>query len=82
MKAELMKTLDFHLFDANLNTNVTTQTGAGQDLSPEMKVFYDRRLVKEAEPQLIHDQFGQKRPIPKGSGRLSSSESSPAYQKH
>lgn len=68
MKAELLK-LDFHLFDGNLNTNVTTQTGVGQDLSPEMKVFYDRKLIQEAEPQLIHDQFGQKRPIPKGAGK-------------
>ena len=68
MKAELIK-LDFHLFDVNLNTNVTTQTGEGQDLSAEMKVFYDKALIKCAEPELIHDQFGQKRPIPKNGGK-------------
>ena len=68
MKFDLMK-LDFHLFDVTHNTNVTTQTGSGQDLSAEMKTFYDRALIKCAEPELIHDQFGQKRPIPKGAGK-------------
>lgn len=68
MKFDLLK-LDFHLFDVTHNTNVTTQTGAGQDLSAEMKTFYDRALIKCAEPELIHDQFGQKRPIPKGAGK-------------
>lgn len=68
MKFDLMK-LDFHLFDVEHNTNVTTQTGSGQDLSAEMKTFYDRALIKCAEPELIHDQFGQKRPIPKGAGK-------------
>jgi len=67
--------MNFHLFDDDgrgtspLNVNWTGQTGAGQDLSPEMKTFYDRALLKCAEPNLIHDQFGQKRPIPKGSGK-------------
>ena len=68
MKFDLMK-LDFHLFNVEHNTNVTTQTGSGQDLSAEMKTFYDRALIKCAEPELIHDQFGQKRPIPKGAGK-------------
>lgn len=68
MKFDLMK-LNFHLFDVAHNTNVTTQTGTGQDLSAEMKTFYDRALIKCAEPELIHDQFGQKRPIPKGAGK-------------
>lgn len=66
MRFDLLK-LDFHLFD--LRTNVTTQTGEGQDLSAEMKVFYDKALIKCAEPELIHDQFGQKRPIPKNAGK-------------
>lgn len=65
--------LDFNLFatdeETNLNANYTGQTGAGQDLSPEMKTFYDRVLIRLAEPNLVHDQFGQKRPIPKGSGK-------------
>lgn len=39
------------------------------DLSPEMKVFYDKTLLEEAQPNLVHSQFGQKRPIPKGNGK-------------
>ena len=40
-----------------------------QDLSPEMKTFYDNNLIYLAEPKMIHDQFGQKRPIPGGNGK-------------
>lgn len=35
-----------------------------QDLSAEMREFYDENLIRHAEPKLIHDQFAQKRPIP------------------
>lgn len=80
----MKKNYNFHLFDdgsvfmnatnaaqanASLNVNVTSQTGAGQDLSPEMKIFYDKALLRSAEPELVHDQFAQKRPIPKGNGK-------------
>lgn len=51
------------LFDAY--TNVTTDSG----LSDEMKTYYSMRLINLAEPELIHDQFGQKHPIPKNSGK-------------
>ena len=59
--------VNLRLFDSN--TNVTTQTGEGQDLSPEMKVYYSDYLIDNAMPKLVHDQFGQKRPIPKGKGK-------------
>ena len=53
--------------------NATTRTGGNytalQDLSPEMKTFYDKNLIRLAEPELVHDQFGQKRPIPGGNGK-------------
>lgn len=42
-----------------------SNTGAS-GLSAEMKTFYDMRLIDEASPMLVHEQFGQKRPIPKG----------------
>ena len=51
------------------NTNVTTQTGAGQDLSPEMKTYYNKNLIRYAKPLLVHGQFGQKKPIPKRGGK-------------
>ena len=58
----------------NSSYNSTTKTGgtytALQDLSPEMKTFYDKNLIRLAEPELVHDQFGQKRPIPAGNGKV------------
>ena len=41
----------------------------GNDLSPEMKTYYDMELIEYAQANLVHDQFGQKRPIPQGSGK-------------
>jgi N4-gp56 family major capsid protein len=56
--------LNLQLF-AEVNTNVTTDAG----LAAENKTFYDLALIQEAGPNLIHDQFGQKRPIPKHGGK-------------
>lgn len=52
-----------NLFDGN--TNVTTDGG----LSDEMKTFYSDYLIDMAEPELVHDQFAQKHPIPKNGGK-------------
>ena len=41
----------------------------GNDLSPEMKTYYDMNLIDYAQAALVHDQFGQKRPIPAGNGK-------------
>ncbi len=57
------KAMSLALFDAN--TNVTTDTG----LTNEMKTFYSNYLISLAEPELVHDQFGQKHPIPKNGGK-------------
>ena len=38
-------------------------------LSPEMKTYYSKYLIDNAEPSLVHAQFGQKRPIPKNGGK-------------
>lgn len=38
-------------------------------LSPEMKTFYDKDLLRNAKPILVHNQFGQKRNIPKNGGK-------------
>lgn len=66
----MKKTKDMYLYPMMLNlfdayTNVTTDSG----LSDEMKTYYSMRLINLAEPELIHDQFGQKHPIPKNSGK-------------
>ena len=45
------------------------QTTLLDGLSAEMKTFYDMTLLDEAQAALVHDQFGQKRPIPKNGGK-------------
>ena len=47
----------------------TVQTTLLDGLSPEMKTFYDMTLIDEASANLVHDQFGQKRPIPANGGK-------------
>lgn len=66
-------------FDLQLlanHVNVTTDVRTSEqhyptynDLSAEMKTFYDMTLLDYAGPQLVHDQFGQKRPIPRNGGK-------------
>ena len=41
------------------HVNVTTDATSGNNLSAEMKTFYDMTLIDEAQAQLVHDQFGQ-----------------------
>lgn len=56
-----------HMFMLGMHgpTNVTTDSG----LSAEMKTYYSDYLIDMAEPELVHDQFGQKKPIPKNGGK-------------
>ena len=56
-------TIDLQLFAATVQTTLLT------DLSPENKTFYDMTLIDEAGPELVHDQFAQKRPIPANGGK-------------
>lgn len=49
----------------NLNTNLTTDSG----LSSTVVTYYDRKLIKNAKPRLVHQRFGQKRQIPKNGGK-------------
>ncbi|MBQ5667130.1 MAG: N4-gp56 family major capsid protein [Oscillospiraceae bacterium] len=57
--------LNLQLFAGAMNTNVTGDSG----LSVENKTFYDKNLIQEAQAELVHDQFAQKRPIPKNGGK-------------
>lgn len=54
------------LFAAGEEVNKTSDSG----LSAEMKTFYDKTLITLASPYLVHDQFGQKRDIPKNGGKI------------
>ena len=60
----------FGLLIFNLQMFADTQTTLLEGLSAEMKTFYDMTLIDEAAPALVHDQFGQKRPIPKNGGKV------------
>ena len=69
-------TIDLQLFATLANgANATVAAGTmatgavNTQLSAEMKTYYDMNLIEEATPELVHDQFGQSRPIPKGSGK-------------
>ena len=53
----------------NLQLFAEVQTTLLPGLSAEMKTFYDMTLIDEAQANLVHDQFGQKRPIPKNGGK-------------
>ena len=49
--------------ETNMNPNTTT------GLSAEMKTYYSDYLIDNATPNLVHDQFGQKHPIPANGGK-------------
>lgn len=56
--------VNLQLFDGG-GTNKTTDS----QLSAEMKTYYSDYLVDNAVPKLVHDQFGQRHPIPQGGGK-------------
>ena len=62
MKNKTYLQMDLQLFAEVMNA--TTSSG----LTVEMKTFYDKNLIEQASPKLVHAQFGQKRPIPKNGG--------------
>ena len=63
---EKILTLDLQLFaDFDMNTQTTGTAG----LSAEMKDFYSKDLIELASPNLIHAQFGSKKPLPKNGGK-------------
>lgn len=53
----------------NFAVQTTTLHATGNDLSPEMKTYYDKELIRLAEPELVHDQFAQKKNIPANGGK-------------
>lgn len=51
--------------NTGFNANPNTTNG----LSAEMKTYYSDYLIDNAVPNLVHDQFGQKHPIPANGGK-------------
>lgn len=60
--------LNLQMFAYDPQSQPTNYTGS-PELSAEMKTHYDMTLIDEATPMLVHDQFGQPKPIPKGKGK-------------
>ena len=57
------------MMNFNIQLFADAQTNTTGTMSVEMKTFYEKRLIDNAEPNLVHDQFGDKYPIPEGSGK-------------
>ena len=49
--------------------NINTTTTPAGELTPGMQTYYDKELIRNARPRLVHDMFAQKKPIPKNSGK-------------
>lgn len=71
--------INLQLFAETVNTSQGIPVAGGDgtytftetnNLKPEMKTFYDKVLLREAQANLVHDQFGQKRNIPKNGGKI------------
>ena len=59
--------LDLQMFATASTQNQNTTSASG--MSAEMKTFYEKRLIDQAEPALVHDQFGDPYPIPANGGK-------------
>ena len=72
MGYEEIKLTHFSAGDVMNATGGTVEQGIVTNenaLSPEMKTFYDKTLITLAGANLVHEQFGQRRPIPKHGGK-------------
>ena len=61
------KLLTFFATGENTTTDINATTT--DTLTPEMKTYYDKLLIKLTGPALVHYQFAQKRNIPKNGGK-------------
>ena len=61
---------DLQLFaESDSSTTTATLPNTTATMSNEMKTFYEKRLIDQAEPRLVHDQFADYYPIPMGGGK-------------
>lgn len=67
MNTNAVKLWNLQMFaDASAQLQNTTGTTG---MKPEIKTYYERRLIELAEPKLVHDQFGDSYPIPQNNGK-------------
>lgn len=66
-----MKQLEYQRFMLNLQlfAEPNTHTTSSDEMSAEMKTYYNDTLIDIAGPELVHDQFADKYPIPKNGGK-------------
>ena len=54
---------------ADYKTNTTGNIQNQNSATIAVQTYYDKQLLANAKPNLVHNQFGQKRPIQKGNGK-------------
>ncbi len=64
---KISRTYGLQKFTDVINTSGSNDTG--NDLSPEMKTFYNTQIIRMAEPQLRYKQFAKKTPMPSHNGK-------------
>ena len=64
MKSYNLK-MNLQLF-ADPSASLQNTTGT---MTNEMKTFYEKRLIDQAEPRLVHDQFADYYPVPQNGGK-------------
>lgn len=69
MNTDFLNMVIFDLQVFATETQTTEKNATGNDLSPGMVKFYDKALLDNASPNLVYDQFAQKRNIPKNGGK-------------
>jgi N4-gp56 family major capsid protein len=60
---------EFYNINLQLFADPSTNTTLDSGLSVENKTYYDKNLIETAQPYLVHNQFGQKRNIPRNGGK-------------
>ena len=57
------------MMNFNIQLFADAQTNTTGTMSVEMKTFYEKRLIDQAEPRLVHDQFADYYPVPQNGGK-------------
>lgn len=64
------KELNLQLFATSFpDTQTTLLNATGNNMSPEMKTYYNKHLIQTAEPELVYDRFAETHPIPAHAGK-------------
>ena len=53
----------------NIQLFAETPLNSTTTMTPEIKTFYEKRLIDQAEPRLVHDQFADYYPVPQNGGK-------------